>query len=444
MNHDGRPGEQPLETPDRINLSWLVRLRWGAVVGQLLTIAVVDRVMGIPLPITPLLGVVGLEAASNAAAALWLRERRPVRRWMLPAAMATDVVILTGLLFFTGGPFNPFSFLYLVHIALGAVVLRPLQTWTLVSLSLVCSGALFYGHVWLSLDYSNPANHAQHMRMHLEGMWIAFAVASGFIVYFVTRVRRALARREADLAAERTLAARNERLASLATLAAGAAHELATPLGTIAVVAREIERTAERQPGPALDDIRLIRAQVDRCREILSQLAADAGASQGEAFTRSTLAELLAVALDGLPAHPPVATELAPGGEREVLAPRRALSQALRAVMKNAQDASSAGAGGEVRVTVRDERSHLVVRVIDGGGGMTADVLARAGEPFFTTKPPGRGMGLGLFLARSLVESLGGAFEIHSSPGAGTTVSLTVPAAPPLPERALEPAEALA
>jgi two-component system, sensor histidine kinase RegB len=443
MYRDGQ-GEEPRETPDRINLSWLVRLRWGAVVGQLLTIVAVDRIMGIPLPLTPLLGVVGLEAASNAAAALWLRERRPVRGWMLPAAMATDVVILTGLLFFTGGPFNPFSFLYLVHIALGAVVLRPVWTWSLVALSLVCSGALFYGHVWLSLDYSNPASHAQHMRMHLEGMWIAFAVASGFIVYFVTRVRRALARREADLAAERALAARNERLASLATLAAGAAHELATPLGTIAVVAREIERIAERQgPGPALEDIRLIRAQVDRCRGILSQLAADAGASAGESFSRARLSDLVALALDGLPAQPPVAADFSPASDREVLAPRRALSQALRAVMKNAQDASGGGAG--VQVTARTERDRIVLQVIDRGAGMSPDVLARAGEPFFTTKAPGRGMGLGLFLARSLVESLGGGFEIHSAAGEGTRVSLSLPLAAPLPERAVpQPAEALA
>ncbi len=436
-------GGELLETPDRINLSWLVRLRWGAIVGQLLTIFVVDRTMGIPLPLTPLLGVVGLEAAGNAGAMLWLGERRPVRDWMLPAAMAFDVVMLTGLLFFTGGPFNPFSFLYLVHIALGAVVLRPVWTWSLVGLSLVCSGALFYGHVWLKLDYSDPTSHAQHMRMHLEGMWIAFAVAAGFIVYFVTRVRRALSRREADLAAERALAARNERLASLATLAAGAAHELATPLGTIAVVARELERVTERQgPGPALEDIRLIRAQVDRCRAILSQLASDAGASAGESFVRTTLSEVVALALDGLPAEPPVRTDLPAGQAREILVPRRALAQALRAVMKNAQDAS--GAGAEVQVTARDEGDRLLLEVADRGAGMPPEVLARAGEPFFTTKAPGRGMGLGLFLARSLVESLGGSFALRSSAGRGTTVALGFPLATPLPERATVAAEALA
>jgi two-component system sensor histidine kinase RegB len=435
--------EAVADTPDRINLSWLVRLRWGAVLGQLVTIVLVDRVMDIPLPIVPLLGVVGLEVTSNAAAMLWLRERRPVAGWMLPGVMAIDVVILTGLLFFTGGPFNPFSFLYLVHIALGAVVLRPRWTWSLVTLSLVCSGALFYGHVWLRLDYSDPASHAQHMRMHLEGMWIAFAVAALFIVYFVTRVRRALAGREADLADQRALAARNERLASLATLAAGAAHELATPLGTIAVVAREIERTAERQePATGLEDIRLIRAQVDRCRTILAQLAADAGASTGESFVRTSVSQLVALAQQGLPAEPRVDSELPAAGDRQLLAPVRALSQALRAVIKNAQDASPAD--GVVRVRAREQDDSVALVVTDAGAGMRPEVLARAGEPFFTTKAPGRGMGLGLFLARSLMESLGGSFEIESAAGEGTTVSMRLSVAPPPVVPLARPAEVLA
>jgi two-component system, sensor histidine kinase RegB len=443
MQREMWEGGDAAATPDGINLSWLVRLRWGAVVGQLLTIGVVDRVMGIRLPLTPLLGVVGLEAVSNLALMLWLRERRRVPGWMLPAAMAIDVLFLTGLLFFTGGPFNPFSFLYLVHIALGAVVLRPVWTWSLVALSLACSGALYYVHIWLELDYSDPRSHMQHMNMHLEGMWIAFAVAAAFIVYFVTRVRRALARREADLAAERALAARNERLASLATLAAGAAHELATPLATIALVAREMERIAERErSSPVLDDIRLIRGQVDRCRTILSQLSADAGASTGESFASISLSELVALALEGLPPSPPVQTSFPPGSDRKLMAPRRALSQALRAVMKNAQDASADGA--PVRVTALAQGDLLQLQVIDRGAGMPPDVLARAGEPFFTTKAPGRGMGLGLFVARSLLASLGGTFDLQSTAGSGTTVSMSFPAVPPTVRQAARPLEALA
>jgi two-component system sensor histidine kinase RegB len=403
-----------------INLSWLVRLRWGAVLGQLVTIAVVHQVMDIPLPLLPLLGLIALEAATNIVVLGWLKLGRPVREWMLPLTLALDVFILTGLLFFTGGPFNPFSFLYLVHIALAAVVLPAAWTWALVALSLVCSGALFYGHVWLRLDYSDPTKHAQHMRMHMEGMWIAVAVASAFIVYFVTRIRRALQ-------TERALAWRNERLAALGTLAAGAAHELATPLGTIAVVARELTRQAEGAGAASLEDLRLIRGQVERCRIILNQMAAGAGEAAGEAAQPVGIGALVAEAVRELAPEPPVAIHMRADAATAVAVPPRALGRALRGIVKNAQEASTPG--GSVDLSVEAGNNSVRIAVVDAGTGMPAEVLARAGEPFFTTKPTGSGMGLGLFLARSLVEKVGGRLAISSRPGQGTTVSVVLPSA---------------
>jgi two-component system sensor histidine kinase RegB len=306
----------------------------------------------------------------------------------------------------------------LVHLALAAVVLPAGWTWALVALSLACSGGLFYGHRWLSLDYSQPQSHAQHMQMHLQGMWIAFGVAAGFIVYFVTRVRRALA-------AQRAVAARNERLASLATLAAGAAHELATPLGTIAVAVREIERQAERGGPASLEDARLIREQVERCRAILHQLSADAGESAGEAPTRTPLALIVQHAVRDLAPAPPVRAELGPCEAAQLVLPRRVLAQAVRAIVKNAQEATPPG--GAVTVTASPAAGALALVVADAGAGMSRDVLARAGEPFFTTKPPGKGMGLGLFLARTVVEQLGGGLQIQSDPGRGTLVTIVLP-----------------
>src|SRR5262249_9182438 len=156
--------------------------------------------------------------------------------------------------------------LYLVNIALAAVVLRPRWTWTLVAVSLACFGTLFAQPRW-GAGTAPALGHEAHFRMHLQGMWVAFGVAAIFIVYFVQRVTRALAARDAELAAAQLATARHERLAALATLAAGAAHELATPLSTIAVAAKELERqlaTGRGAPGrpahdaqDALDDARL-------------------------------------------------------------------------------------------------------------------------------------------------------------------------------------------
>ena len=177
--------------PDRINFDWLIRLRWAAIVGQLVTIGAVHFAMQLDIPIAPLLVLVGVEIGSNLVCATLARRRRPRQAW-LAAVMALDVVLFSALLYLTGGPNNPFSFLYLIPIALASITVRAAWTWALVALSLACSGFLFAAHEPLPLG-----DHARHMSLHLQGMWVAFGVAAAFIVYFLLRVRRALERHEA-------------------------------------------------------------------------------------------------------------------------------------------------------------------------------------------------------------------------------------------------------
>lgn len=410
-----------------INLSWLLRLRWGQVVGQVALVLLAHLGLGMPLPLVPLFATVGVAAASNLALGLWARRQRDIPEWMLWAVMTLDVVLLTVLLDLSGGPFNPFSTLYLVHIALAAVVLHARWTWALTALALGCFGTLFVRHLWIpGRQAGSGHHHIDDVPLHLEGMWVAFGLASGFIVYFVQRVTRALAEREAELVAARAVTARNEKLAALATLAAGAAHELSTPLSTIAVVAKELARRAELSP-EGREDADLIRQQVGRCRDILAQMAADAGASRGEAFVSVAPAALVEQALEGLRGRERVKVE-ADGRCREeaVSLPARALTHAIRGVVKNALQASAETA--PVRLGLTRDEAGWRLSVEDEGVGMPAEVLARAGEPFFTTKPPGEGMGLGLFLARAVLDQLGGQLAVRSAPGKGTRVELTWPA----------------
>jgi len=335
--------------------------------------------------------------------------------------MGLDVLLLTALLSVTGGPFNPFNFLYLVYIALATVILRPFWTWGLTLMALGCCAALFRGDVGQHM-------HASDMQLHLQGMWVAFAVAAVFIVYFVQRVTRALAERDRELAAVRDRTARQDKLAALAALAAGAAHELSTPLSTIAVVARELERrlVSTEEENDSAADARTIRQQVERCREILSQMTADAGESAGEVLTAVAIGELIESTLVALPDRERVQLSLEPeGAQRLVQVPVRAVVRALHALIDNARQASPPTARIEILVTVDAE--YCRIAVADHGVGMNAAHLARAGEPFFTTRAPGKGMGLGIFLTRTLIDRLGGRLELDSTPGTGTTATVHLP-----------------
>jgi two-component system, sensor histidine kinase RegB len=414
-------------SPARINFGWLVRLRFATVAGQALTIVGVRVGMNLEIALPPLIALVGLALASNLACLVWARLRAP-QDWWLAAVMAFDVLTFSGLLYFTGGPENPFSFLYLVPIAIAAITLRPAWTWMLVLLSLASSLVLFARHEPLPM----AGDHAGHMALHLRGMWVAFGVASAFIVYFLMRVRRALAAREEELVISRSLAARQERLASLATLAAGAAHELATPLSTIAVVAKDLERqvVALGAPAAAGDDVRLMREEVERCRRILARMRVDAGDPAGERFARVSVREILADCLGEGEREGERAVDVTvdpQAASTTTALPRHAFGQALRGLVDNARQASPPGAEVKLRVAADGGAGRLVFEIADRGAGMPPELLARVGEPFFTTKPAGRGMGLGIFLARAIVERLGGELSIRSTPGAGTTAILSLP-----------------
>jgi two-component system sensor histidine kinase RegB len=370
-----------------------------------------------------------ISLATNVLGFAWTARGRRVGPWMIPALMIFDTLLLTALLYLTGGPFNPFSFVYLVQIALATVVLSPRSTWTLVLLSLACSAFLFVGYEELPLA---KMSHSQHMRIHLIGMWVAFGVAAAFIVYFLLRITRALATRDAELYAARALVARQEKLASLATLAAGTAHELATPLSTIALVARELdhELSDASKLEAARADAKLIREQVQRCRAILDRMSVRGGEFAGESPTRVDLANVVKEALSELSDKPPIRIELPPPGDACTLdAPPRALAVTLQNLLKNAQDASE-DKGREVVLSAKREGGKVRIEVRDHGVGMPREVLERIGEPFFTTKPPGRGMGLGVFVSRAMIEGLGGNLSIASDPATGTCVTIDLPFLP--------------
>jgi two-component system sensor histidine kinase RegB len=199
-------------------------------------------------------------------------------------------------------------------------------------------------------------------------------------------------------------------------------------LSTIAVVAKEMIRLLQELDVPpgVREDAALIRVEVDHCQTILQRMTGRAGRWMAEEHVAMNLKELVATTLDELTQAERVIVVLPPrAGTVFLRVPRESLSQALRGLLQNALDATQSDE--IVRLTVGFNEQHVQLVVQDAGPGMAPEVLGRAGEPFFTTKEPGRGMGLGLFLTRSVIERLGGRLELHSEPGVGVTAVVSLP-----------------
>lgn len=427
-----------------VNASWLIKLRWVAVVGQIVTIAFVISVLKIKIDTVWALGVViGLTAFSNLVLSLllvrWSRadsRRRITWDVILGVVMVMDMLSLTALLFATGGPTNPFCLFFFVNLSLCALILRPRWAWGLNLLSIACYAILlvdFHPIEGISLGYEiAPIRERRFPSLLQYGMVSAFGTCSTVIVYFMTRLTAELREQQREVRRAQVRQARSEKLEALGTLAAGTAHELATPLSTIAVVARDVERAFDEHPPDfpgaeeVVEDIHLIRSQLDRCRGILDRMASHSGQSVGESIKSWLVTELVDDILLELPERDRVRVQLHSqvAGAR-ITAPRVRLSQAIRGLLQNAIDADDSD--GTIEMNVEPETQFWRWTIRDFGTGMSRDILERLSEPFFTTKQPGKGMGLGVFLAQNVIKRLGGRIEFDSTLNSGTRVTIRVP-----------------
>jgi two-component system, sensor histidine kinase RegB len=412
-----------------IALPWIAWLRLGLALAVGLLVSVAHFWLGFDLP-----WVVMLVIAGGIAAVNWLLTPRAeaARRWISAANLVgvvfvLDIVALTVLLALSGGASNPFSLLYLVQITLSATILTKRWTWFLGLLATICFGLLFVAYRPVP---ELSMRHQEHgTSLHLIGMWVAFAVAAFLVALFSGKVSELMWTHQVSLRTMQAELARKDRLTSLVTLAAGAAHELGTPLGTIAIVAKDLETyaIANAQNSDLIEDCRLIRSEVDRCRAILSGMSVQGAEPVGESLEITTTAQLL----QNLPrelSNSGIEIDIdASAADAPLCLPVRAVRQAVLALLKNALEAGSENV--PVRLGAQRDEQHVLILVTDKGHGMTEDQLRRIGEPFYTTKSPGSGMGLGVFLVRSLAEKIGARLSYQSLPAAGTTATLRIPIA---------------
>lgn len=395
-------------------LEWLVRVRWITILSQATLLLGALALLGPKLDYEVIGALIALLALSNAA----LPRLRFEPDRVAAAAMLLDTALFTVMLHLTGSESNPLSVLYLVHVTLAAVALRTPYAWTVTAATIVSYGALFLSP---SEGHAHHAARQTAFSSHLQGMWLGFALAAVLITFLVARVRTELER-------QRERAATSARLASLVTFAAGAAHELATPLSTIKLIARELEREFEGADGRAelLDDIRSIQSEVARGRVILDRLAAGAGEFSGEAPRQLSIGDLIEAFEEELGRETASRIDIhCANPDATVVVPARAVAQVIANLVRNGLDASETAA--RVDLAIFADAHGIAFEIVDRGVGMSAETLARAGEPFFTTKPPGSGTGLGLYLVRALVAQLGGTLSIESQPERGTTARLDLP-----------------
>lgn len=412
-----------VELAPALALPWLLRLRYGilTVEGALILIAVFVAQIRLPLPWLTVLLVVAL--VSNAFFR-YFGERFGARR-AVSGVLLFDVIGLTAVLALSGGPYNPFTVLYLVQITLSAVVLSRAWTWVLGAVSIVGFGSLFLVHIRVPmLEGHHPA---QSFSVHLTGMWLAFVTAAILITALVGKVSETLRDHEQELLRLQGVLGRQERIASLATLAAGAAHEMGTPLATIAVAAKELEhyaKTRSHDSQVALD-AGLIRSEVDRCARILHGMSTKGSEFMGESPQIIELEKLFEELRNDFPEpHRSMIQATATRGLTAAV-PKETTRHVLSALVQNAIDASPDGQLVHLLGEAHQDRVRFTVT--DSGTGMPPETLERVAEPFYTTKSPGRGMGLGTFLVRSFAENLGGTLVFDSVVGCGTTAILELP-----------------
>jgi two-component system sensor histidine kinase RegB len=415
------------------NMQQLIQLRWMAVVGQIATILVVHFGFDIRLPLQEMALALACLVAFNLASTLRWRAQREVSNGELFVALLIDVAILTVQLYLSGGASNPFVFLYLLQVILGAVLLESWSTWTMVAVT----GACFAGLALLSTPLTLPLDHNRGFASHyVQGMLICFALNAALLTIFIKRIGRNLRARDARLADLRQRAAEEEHIVRMGLLASGAAHELGTPLATLSVILGDWRRMPVFTQNPELlQEVREMQAQLQRCKSIVSGILLSAGEARGESLAKTTIGTFLQALADEWRTTRPVESfvyENAFGADLPMVADS-ALKQMICNVLDNALEASPRA----VRLDVTREADALVLSVSDEGPGFSQPMLAQFGKPYQSSK--GRpGGGLGLFLVVNVARTLGGTVAARNLPQRGAIVAITLPlAAITLPEEAL-------
>lgn len=410
------------QSPLSKNLQRLFQLRSIAIVAQCLTFAIVYWTIDIVIPWEHMISVVTVLALLNLLTWIRLHRKWPVSHLEFFLQLLIDVLALSSLLYFSGGSTNPFISLYLLPLTIAAATLPWRYTWVMAIITIACYTLLLFNYVPLPHDHNK---HLIEFALHVSGMWLAFVLSTVIIAWFVVKMSASIRERDQDLAKAREHALRNEQIIALGTLAAGAAHELGTPLSTMAVVTGELQQEYIHD-SEFQNNIRILRNQIAHCKQTLTQLLAKAGQTRAEHGSELPVDEFLRQILDKWKLIRPsvkftyqnTSTQPTPR-----IMDNQLLSQSILNLLNNAADASSKC------IEIKSNWDNLVLHleIIDDGQGLSAEALQRAGEAFFSSKAPGQGFGIGLFLANANIERFGGSVRLFNLENGGACTQVVLP-----------------
>ncbi|MGC3985649.1 MAG: ATP-binding protein [Pseudorhodoferax sp.] len=405
------------------NLQQLIQLRWIAVFGQVLTIEVVHYGLRIAIPVEPMLTVLGCLVAFNVLSLLRARTGRRVTSVELLVALLVDVAALTAQLYLSGGATNPFVFLFLLQVILGAVLLPPWATWAMVGVTSACFAALA---LWARPLALTPDHHRGLASSYMMGTLVSFALTAALLVTFITRIVGNLRERDRRLAALRQRAAEEEHIVRMGLLASGAAHELGTPLSTLAVILGDWQHLPHFSSEPELaDDVAEMQAQVARCKAIVSGILLSAGEARGESSRATTLNAFLEDMVARWRQRQPCpgfVFDNQVGDDDLAVVADSAIQQMVGNVLDNAAEVSPES----VHLQAARDGKQLVLTVRDRGPGFAPQMLQELGKPYQSSKgQPGRG--LGLFLVVNVARTLGGHVAARNLDGGGAELRITLP-----------------
>ncbi|MCB5190398.1 sensor histidine kinase [Methylobacillus arboreus] len=418
------------------NLRRLLWLRVVMMAALLLASLVATHLYHIALPVTEVAAALGLMLAINLVSWLRLWRKARIHETELLAQLLLDIAILTWLFYATGGYSNPFVWMYLLPLAVAAVALPWRFTWLIAGLVIAAYSLLMFWYRPLAtmahdhLHTAASASHSLHddsFNLHLLGMWGGFVVSAIVIAFFVERMGRNLREYDRLLAESREKVLASERMLALGTLATGAAHELGTPLSTMAVLTKDLLEENRNQPELAAS-LTLLRTQVDRCKEILSSLTAATGMMRSEAASpmsiEAFIRQLAQRWSDTRPATP-LKLELHLPTPCPNMAADLALGQAITNLVNNAADASPEG----IQLIASIAQDNLLLEIHDRGCFPDEHTLATMGLPFNTSKQASGGLGLGIFLAKSVLEKFDGDIMFERLEPQGTVTRIRIPLA---------------